>query len=94
VHPLDRDPDHLAAATVQRDLDVEVAVGAQRLVDSIACALTTGSAPGSPRQTGQVCVLGSAPKVVSQPQNIFDAVPSSTCVSSPMTGSNSSSASV
>jgi hypothetical protein len=64
-----------------------------RIVDSIACALTTGSAPGSPRQTGQVCVFGSAPKVVSQPQNILLAVPSSTCVSRPMTGSNSSSAS-
>ena len=64
-----------------------------RMVDSIACALTTGSAPGSPRHTGQVWVLGSAPKVVSQPQNIFDAVPSSTWVSRPMTGSNCASAS-
>ena len=63
------------------------------IVDSIAASLTTGSEPGRPRQTGQVWVLGSAPKVVSQPQNIFDAVPSSTCVSSPMTGSNSCSAS-
>ena len=64
-----------------------------RIVDSIACALTTGSAPGRPRQTGQVWVLGSAPKVVSQPQNILEAVPSSTWVSRPMTGSNSVSAS-
>ena len=64
-----------------------------RTVDSTACALTTGSAPGRPRQTGQTCVFGSPPNVVEQPQNILLAVPSSTCVSSPMTGSNSASAS-
>ena len=57
------------------------------MVDSIAAALATGSEPGRPRQTGQTWVLGSAPKAVGQPQNIFDAVPSSTCVSSPITGS-------
>ncbi len=57
------------------------------IVDSIAAALATGRAPGNPRHTGQVCVLGSAPNSVEQPQNIFDAVPSSTCVSSPITGS-------
>ncbi len=64
-----------------------------RIVDSIAVAFTTGSAPGRPRQTGQVWVLGSAPNSVAQPQNILLAVPSSTCVSSPITGSNSASAS-
>ena len=58
-----------------------------RIVDSMATAFATGSAPGSPRHTGQMCVFGSAPNSVEQPQNIFDAVPSSTCVSSPMTGS-------
>ena len=58
-----------------------------RIVASIAAALATGSAPGRPRQTGQVCVFGSAPKVVEQPQNIFEAVPSSTWVSRPITGS-------
>ena len=57
------------------------------MVASIAAAFATGSAPGSPRHTGQVCVLGSAPKVVEHPQNILDAVPSSTWVSRPMTGS-------
>jgi hypothetical protein len=58
-----------------------------RIADSIALALTTGSEPGSPRQTGQVWVLGAAPKTVEQPQNILDAVLSSTCTSSPITGS-------
>ena len=53
----------------------------------MAFSLATGRAPGRPRQTAQVCVFGSAPNSVEQPQNIFDAVPSSTCVSSPMTGS-------
>ena len=58
-----------------------------RMVDSIAVSLATGSAPGRPRQTGQVWVFGSAPNSVEQPQNIFDTVPSSTCVSRPITGS-------
>jgi hypothetical protein len=58
-----------------------------RIVASMAAALATGSAPGRPRHTGQVWVFGSAPNVVEQPQNIFEAVPSSTCVSSPMSGS-------
>ena len=58
-----------------------------RIVDSIAFSFATGKAPGRPRHTGQVCVFGGAPNSVEQPQNIFDAVPSSTCVSSPITGS-------
>src|SRR5690348_15931052 len=58
-----------------------------RMVDSMAASFATGNAPGSPRHTGQTCVFGSAPKVVAQPQNIFEAVPNSTCVSRPMTGS-------
>ena len=57
------------------------------IVNSIAAALVTGSEPGRPRQTGQTWVLGSAPNVVGQPQNILDVVPSSTCVSRPITGS-------
>jgi hypothetical protein len=44
----------------------------------MAVAFTTGSAPGSAKQTGHVCVFGSAPKVVLQEQNIFDLVLSST----------------
>src|SRR5207248_11375098 len=40
-----------------------------------------------PRQTGQVCVLAGSPKESSQLQNIFVAVASCTCISSPMTGS-------
>jgi len=56
-------------------------------VYSIAARLTTGSEPGRPRQTGHTCVFGSAPNVVGEPQNIFDAVPSSTWVSRPITGS-------
>src|SRR5579859_3057401 len=55
-----------------------------------ARALTTGSAPGSPRQTAQVCVLGGSPKDSSQPQNIFVRVFSWTWISRPITGSSSS----
>src|SRR3954451_17140208 len=55
----------------------------------MAWALATGSVPGSPRQTGQVRVLGSSPKLSSQPQNIFVRVLSWTWISRPMTGSQS-----
>ena len=48
------------------------------ILDSIAFSFTTGNAPGSAKQTGQVWVFGSAPKTVEQPQNIFDSVFSST----------------
>jgi hypothetical protein len=48
------------------------------IVDSIAFSLTTGKAPGKAKQTGQVWVFGSAPKIVLQPQNIFEFVFSST----------------
>ena len=54
---------------------------------STARALTTGSAPGSPRHTGQVWMLGGSPNDSSQPQNIFVRVLSWTWISSPMTGS-------
>ena len=64
-----------------------------RIVDSTATSLSTGSAPGSPRQVGQTWLLGGAPNVVEQPQNIFEAVPSSTCTSSPITGSKAATAS-
>ena len=64
-----------------------------RIADSTAFSLTTGRAPGRPRQTGQTCVLGSAPNPVAQPQNILVAVLSSTWTSRPITGSNFSSAS-
>src|SRR5689334_4605419 len=59
------------------------------MIASIEARLATGSAPGSPRQTGQTWVLGSAPKPVGQPQNILVLVPSSTCTSRPITGSKS-----
>jgi hypothetical protein len=63
------------------------------MADSTPVALTTGSAPGMPRQTGQVWVFGSAPSAVEQPQNILVLVPSSTWTSRPMTGSYDASAS-
>src|SRR5260221_4674382 len=55
--------------------------------NSTAFRFNTGSAPGSPRQTGQTLVLGGAPKLVEQAQKIFDAVSNWTCTSSPITGS-------
>ena len=57
------------------------------IVLSIARLLTTGRAPGNPKQTGQVWVFGAAPNSVAQPQNIFDLVFSSTWTSSPNVGS-------
>src|SRR6476469_6113401 len=64
-----------------------------RIADSTALPLTTGIAPGRPRHVGQVPALGSPPKVAGQPQNIFDAVLSSTCTSSPRAGSKAASTS-
>src|SRR5258708_30692129 len=58
-----------------------------RIVASSAIRFTTGSEPGRPRQTGQTWLLGSAPNVVLQTQNILVLVPSSTWVSRPITGS-------
>src|SRR4029078_10823429 len=48
-----------------------------------ASSFITGNAPGSPRQTGQVCVFGSAPNSTGEPQNILDRVLSCTCTSRP-----------
>ena len=55
--------------------------------NSTARALSTGSAPGRPRHTGQVWMFGGSPNDSSQPQNIFVRVLSWTWISSPMTGS-------
>jgi len=46
-----------------------------------------GSAPGSARSTGLVCVLGSAPNAVLARLKIFDCVASWACVSKPITTS-------
>src|SRR5438552_921523 len=54
---------------------------------STAFLLSTGSAPGNPKQTGQTLVLGGAPNCVEQPQKILVWVSSCTCTSRPMTGS-------
>ena len=48
--------------------------------------LSTGSAPGSPRQVGQVLVLGSSPKEAGQAQNILEFVLTWQWTSSPMVG--------
>src|SRR3954451_5980326 len=55
----------------------------------MASAWVTGSAPGRPRHVGQQRVLGSSPKLSSQPQNILVRVLSWTWISRPMTGSKS-----
>ena len=57
------------------------------MVYSMAIRLVTGSEPGRPRQTGQTRELGSPPNRAGVPQNILVSVPSSTCVSRPITGS-------
>src|SRR5579862_2126350 len=57
------------------------------MASSTASRLNTGSAPGSPRQTGQTLVFGGAPKLVGQPQKILVAVASWTWTSRPMTAS-------
>src|SRR5580704_19560857 len=60
---------------------------AASVANSTTCLLSTGRAPGMPRQTGQTFVFGGAPKRVEQEQKILLAVSSWTCTSRPMTGS-------
>src|SRR5207249_1380404 len=67
---------------------VQPSAAAVRSPRSTAFRLRTGSDPGRPRQTGQISVLGGAPNVTGQAQNIFDAVKSCTWISKPMTTSN------
>ncbi len=57
------------------------------MAKSTTLRFRTGSTPGWPRHTGQVWLLGSAPKPVEQPQKILDAVFSWMWTSRPMTGS-------
>ncbi len=45
---------------------------AARTPSSTAIRFKTGSAPGRPRQTGQMFVFGAAPNAVLQPQKIFE----------------------
>src|SRR5579862_4528523 len=54
--------------------------------NSTALRFNTGKAPGNPRQVGHVCVFGSPPYLLTQPQNAFVSVKSWTCTSSPITG--------
>src|ERR1039458_10800539 len=53
--------------------------------NSTAWRLSTGRAPGIPRQTGQTLVLGSEPKTLGQAQKILVLVRSWTCTSRPIT---------
>lgn len=56
---------------------------------SKAARLIVGRLPGSPRQTGQVWVLGGLPKVsAEQPQNILLLVLRARWTSKPITGSS------
>jgi hypothetical protein len=60
---------------------------AASVANSTAFLLSTGKAPGKPRQTGQTLLFGGLPKRVEQEQKILVAVSSWTWTSSPMTGS-------
>src|SRR5437660_12269734 len=60
---------------------------AAKPANSTAFRLSTGRAPGNPKQTGQTFVFGGSPKRVEQEQKILVVVRSWTCTSRPMTGS-------
>ena len=47
----------------------------------------TGKVPGKAKSTGQACTLGSAPKAILAPLNIFECVLNCACVSRPITTS-------
>src|SRR5271168_1489870 len=55
--------------------------------NSTARLFSTGSAPGRPRQTGQILVLGAAPNFAEKPQKALVRVSSCTWTSRPMMGS-------
>ena len=57
----------------------------RRTAASTTARFSTGSAPGRPRQTGSVCVFGSAPNAADDQEKIFDFVASCTCTSRPIT---------
>ena len=56
-----------------------------RTAISTTAALSAGSAPGSPRHTGQTWVFGAPPNSVEQPQKILLRVRSWAWTSSPRT---------
>src|SRR5262249_40515159 len=56
---------------------------ATRSAYSTAFSFSTGSEPGNPRHTGQMCVFGSPPNSFAHPQNSLVAVDSSQWTSSP-----------
>src|SRR5579863_2104178 len=66
---------------------VQLSASAAFMAIVTASRLSTGSAPGSPRQTGQVFELGGSPKRVEHAQNALVSVLSCTWTSRPMTGS-------
>src|SRR5580658_4539244 len=55
--------------------------------NSTARLLSTGNAPGRPRQTGQTFVFGAAPNFAEQPQKALVRVSNCTWTSRPITGS-------
>jgi hypothetical protein len=68
------DPDSLFVSIdfdINKPIFCKWVATAMRKVYSTTFLLSTGSTPGIPRQTGQVWVLGDAPKVVEQLQKIF-----------------------
>src|ERR687895_162029 len=64
---------------------VHPSANAARVASSTARLLSTGSAPGRARHTGQTFVLGGAPKSVEHEQNTFVRVLSCTWTSRPTT---------
>src|SRR5579862_4475930 len=60
---------------------------AASVANSTTFLLSTGRAPGIPRQTGHTFEFGGAPKRVAHEQKILLTVSNWTCTSRPMTGS-------
>src|SRR6266404_4161901 len=72
---------------MERSRTWQLSAIAASTANSTTLRLSTGSAPGRPRHTGQTLLLGAAPNCVEQPQKILLAVRSWTWTSSPITGS-------
>src|SRR5271167_2652321 len=72
---------------MERSRTSQLMAVAASTANSTARLFSTGSAPGRPRQTGQMLVFGGAPNFAEQPQKAFVRVSSCTWTSSPITGS-------
>ena len=68
---INKQPRLIKASDLAQELEATASMSPEITVRRTASRLARGSAPGSPRQTGQTLTFGSAPEASEHPQNIF-----------------------